>query len=100
AARAGGDRDAEIAPVAHAGRRSAVHELGAMTREQAGGLMADHAPVADRVELGALAQVIDRDALDHALDMTGMARVFDVEEDGVAGRGGRSGRGRGGERGG
>src|SRR5256885_11451347 len=79
-------RDAEVTPVAHAGRRCAVDELGSAAGEQARRLVADHAPVADGDELGAPAQMVDGESLDHALDVRGVARVLDVEEDRVPGR--------------
>src|SRR5438105_10698715 len=83
---AGAHGDPEIAPVADAGGRGAMEELGAEAGEDAPRLVADHAPVADGEELGAPADVIDGQTSDHALDVRGVARVLDVEEYRVAGR--------------
>ena len=80
---AGGDGDAQIAPVPHADGRRAVHELRAMPRKQPRRIVADHPPVADGDELGARRRTIDGEMLDHARDVLGTARVLDVEEDGA-----------------
>ncbi len=79
-------RDAKVAPVADAGGRRAVEQLGAVSGQHARRLVADHAPVADREEFGAPAEMIDGQTLDHPFDVPGVTRVLDVEEDRVPGR--------------
>src|SRR5262249_13785939 len=78
------------------GGRRTVQELRAEAGEHAAGLVADHTPVADGEELGALLDVIDDESPDHPLDVRRVAGVLDVEEDRVAARGpkpfGRRGR--------
>src|SRR5438874_2288233 len=59
-------RDAEVAPVAHPGGRRAVDELGAVAREQARCVLADHPPVPDGDEFGPPARAVDGEARDHA----------------------------------
>ena len=79
---AGGHRDPEIAPVAHADRRRAVHEPGAVARQQPRRVVTDHAPVADSEEVGTPAGAVHREVRQHARDVLGAARVLHVEEDG------------------
>ena len=57
-----------------------------MTGEYARRFVADHAPVADCEEFGTPPEMIDGETFDHSLDMPGVARVLDVEEDCVPGR--------------
>ena len=76
-----GDRDAEVAPVAHADRRGAVHQEGAAFRQHARGVVVDHPPVPDRNELGRASHPIDPEMGEHPRDVIGTARVLDVEED-------------------
>jgi len=78
--------DPEVAPVADAGGRGTMKELGPEPSQDTSRLVADHAPVADGEEFSAPADVIDRQTPDDALDVRGVARVLDVEEDRVAGR--------------
>ena len=79
---AGGHGDPQIAPVPHADGRRAVDELRAVLREQARRVVADHAPVADREEVGAPAGAVHREMRQHTRDVLGAARVLHVEEDG------------------
>ena len=60
-----------------------MDELSAVLREQARRVVADHAPVADRDELGAGGHAIDGEVLDDTGDVLGAARVLDVEENGA-----------------
>jgi hypothetical protein len=78
----GRNGDPQVAPVADADGRRAMDELRAVTREQARGVVADHAPVADREELRAAPVSVHRQMSDHTGDVLGAARVLDVEEDG------------------
>ena len=59
-------------------------ELGTVTREQAPGVVSDHAPVADGDEVGPRADPIEREMIDHAADVLHAAGVLDVEEDDAA----------------
>ena len=81
--------DAQVTPVAHADGRCAVHERRAVTREQAGRVVTDDAPVADGEELRAPAGAVDREMREHPRDVLRAARVLDVEEDGPPARGRR-----------
>jgi len=95
-----GDRDAKVAPVSHAHGRRAVDQLGAVAREQPGGVVPDDAPVADGEELGAPVRAVHRQMRKHTRDVLRPARVLDVEEDGPpAGRHRALGRRRGDPRG-
>src|SRR5439155_700589 len=78
---AGGDRDAQVAPVAHAGRRRAVHEVRAALGEEARGVVVHHPPVADCAEVRRARHAIDVEMGEHARGVVGAARVLDVEED-------------------
>jgi len=75
------DRDAEIAPVAHADRRRAVHEVRAALGEEARRVVVHHPPVADRDQVRRAHHAIDVEMGEHARDVVGPARVLDVEED-------------------
>jgi len=78
---AGRDRDAEVAPVAHAHRRRAVYEVRATLGEEARGVVVHHPPVADRHQLRRARQAIDAEMVEHARDVVGAARVLDIEVD-------------------
>src|SRR5438034_373934 len=77
------DRDAEIAPVLHPEGRRGMHQLRPVARQQAGGLVADHAPVADRHEARLVVEGTEPQVLEHARDVLHAARVLDVEDDGA-----------------
>src|SRR6266566_3629262 len=77
------DRDAEIAPVLHPEGRRGMHQLRPVARQQAGGLVADHAPVADRHEARLVVEDTEPQVLEHARDVLHAARVLDVEDDGA-----------------
>src|SRR5204862_2576723 len=59
------------------------------TRQQAGRVVTDDAPVAAGEELRAPAGAVDREMREHPRDVLRAARVLDVEEDGPPARGQR-----------
>src|SRR5882724_12181964 len=77
------DRDAEIAPVLHPEGRRGVHQLRPVPRQQTGGVVADHAPVADRHEARLPVEGAEPEVLEHTRDVLDAARVLDVEDDGA-----------------
>jgi hypothetical protein len=79
-----GDGDTEVAPVADAGRRGAVHEVRAVLGEQARRLVSDHAPVPDRGEVGVDPDAVDHEVSQHVFDVLCATGVLDVEEDPAA----------------
>ncbi len=78
---AGGDGDPQIAPVAYAGRWRAVDEVRAVRCEETGRFVSDHAPIADRREVGVDPHPIDHQVVQHVFDVLRTTRVLDVEED-------------------
>ncbi len=88
-------RDAQVAPVPHAGGGRAVDELGAAPREEPRAVGADDAPVAHRDQVHAAVGPVDREVVEHPADVVGPARVLHVHEDGApSGRQRRRRRGR------
>src|SRR6185503_15302997 len=79
---AGGDGDAEVAPVADPDRGGAVYALRAALRQDARRLVADDPPVADGDQVETDGDAVERQVAQHALDVLGTARILDVEEDG------------------
>ena len=91
----GGHRDPQIAPVLHSRRWRAVQELGAVSAQQTGRVVADDTPVADGDEIGPAVDTIDGKVVDDPCDVLRAARVLDIEEDGApTGRKGTLGLGR------
>src|SRR5262252_2436830 len=76
---AGGDGDAQVAPVTHADRWRAVNQVRSVTGEQSRGVAADHLPVPYGDEIRAPGRPIDGQIIDHAAQMLWAARVLHVE---------------------
>ena len=79
-------RDAQVAPVLHAGGGRAVDELGAAPGEEPRAVGADDPPVADRDQVHAAVGAVDREMVEHPADVVGAARVLHVHEDRRAAR--------------